>query len=68
MVHKSLSSLRLDRRLLYRRGWISDEERARALAELPDVSDKIAPPEEREGGEASGEGPEGAEPASASDA
>ena len=39
-------SLRLDRRLVGRRGWIAPEELERELAALPDVSDKILPPEE----------------------
>jgi hypothetical protein len=46
MIESALRKLRLDRRLLNRRGWISREELERALAELPDVSDKIAPAEE----------------------
>jgi len=46
MIESALRKLRLDRRLLDRRGWISREELERALAELPDVSDKIAPAEE----------------------
>jgi hypothetical protein len=41
--------LRLDRRLLRRRGWISEAELDQALTELPDVSHKIAPPESEEG-------------------
>lgn len=40
MNRDSVSRLRLDRRLLYRRGWISPEERERALEALPDVSHK----------------------------
>ena len=40
MNRESLDELRLDRRLLLRRGWIGTAERARALAELPDVSRK----------------------------
>ena len=43
MDRESLRELRLDRRLIGRRGWISDEEIARELAALPDVSHKIAP-------------------------
>lgn len=46
MIESALRNLRLDRRLLDRRGWIGREELERALAELPDVSDKIAPAEE----------------------
>jgi hypothetical protein len=46
MIDESLKKLRLDRRLADRPGWASKEELDRALAALPDVSDKIAPPEE----------------------
>jgi hypothetical protein len=45
MLDDALRKLRLDRRLLERRGWISKAELDRALAELPDVEDKAAPPE-----------------------
>jgi hypothetical protein len=45
MLDDALRKLRLDRRLLERRGWISKAELERALAELPDVEDKAAPPE-----------------------
>jgi hypothetical protein len=40
MNRESLEKLRLDRRLIGRRGWMSNAERARALEELPDVSNK----------------------------
>ena len=40
MNRESLDKLRLDRRLLNRRGWMSAAERARALEALPDVSQK----------------------------
>ena len=40
MNRKSLDKLRLDRRLLNRRGWMSAAERARSLERLPDVSQK----------------------------
>lgn len=40
MNRESLDKLRLDRRLLTRRGWMSSKERARALEALPDVSGK----------------------------
>lgn len=40
MNRDSVTKLRLDRRLLHRRGWLTQEERERALAELPDVSQK----------------------------
>ena len=46
MIDESLRKLRLDRRLADRPGWVSKEELERALASLPDVSEKIAPPEE----------------------
>lgn len=38
-----MKKLRLDRRLLNRRGWISPAESERAIAALPDVADKIDP-------------------------
>ncbi len=40
MVHDSIRNLRFDKRLLRRRDWISPEELARALAELPDAADR----------------------------
>jgi hypothetical protein len=40
MNRESLEKLRLDRRLMNRRGWMSTAERARALADLPDASQK----------------------------
>jgi hypothetical protein len=40
MNRESLDKMRLDRRLLRRRGWMSAAERARALEDLPDVSQK----------------------------
>ena len=40
MNRESLDKLRLDRRLLTRRGGMSSKERARALEALPDVSGK----------------------------
>jgi hypothetical protein len=46
MVHKSLQSLALDKRLLRRRSWIPTEKLEQELASLPDVSDRIAEPEE----------------------
>lgn len=45
MLDDALRKLKLDRRLLERRGWVSKEEVERALAELPDVADKAAPSE-----------------------
>ena len=46
MIEPALRKLRLDRRLLDRRGWISPEELERELAALPDVADKFAPVDE----------------------
>jgi hypothetical protein len=40
MNRESLEKLRLDRRLLKRRGWMGAAERARSLEDLPDVSHK----------------------------
>jgi hypothetical protein len=40
MNRESLDKMRLDRRLLHRRGWMSAAERARSLEELPDVAQK----------------------------
>ena len=40
MNRESLEKLRLDRRLIHRRGWMSQAERKRALEALPDVSAK----------------------------
>ncbi len=45
MDRESMKRLRLDRRLIRRRGWVSEEELERELAALPDVSHKIAPVE-----------------------
>jgi hypothetical protein len=39
-------NLRFDRRLLRRRGWLSAEELQRQLDSLPDVSEKVQPPDE----------------------
>lgn len=46
MIDPALRKLRLDRRMLDRRGWIGRQDLERALAELPDVSSKIAPAED----------------------
>ncbi len=51
MDRKSTERLMLDRRLTRRRDWISKKELERALAELPDVSHKVAPPDEESGSE-----------------
>jgi hypothetical protein len=40
MVHESNRNLRLDRRLMRRRGWLSPEELEKELAALPDATDK----------------------------
>jgi hypothetical protein len=47
MLDDALRKLRLDRRLMERRGWIPRPSSERALAELPDVESKAAPPEIR---------------------
>lgn len=46
MDQETMRNLRLDRRLLQRRGWVSPKELEEALEALPDVSGKIAPPAE----------------------
>ena len=46
MDRETISKLRVDRRLIRRRGWISPEDLEQALEALPDVSHKIAPKEE----------------------
>ena len=43
MDRESMRRLRLDRRLIRRRGWLSKGELERELAALPDASHKIAP-------------------------
>jgi hypothetical protein len=42
MNRDSMERLKLDRRLIGRRSWISAEDLARELETLPDVSHKIA--------------------------
>ncbi len=42
-MHESIRHLRLDRRLLKRRGWLSEKELEKELAALPDVADKGMP-------------------------
>jgi hypothetical protein len=44
MLQDSIRSLKLDRRLRNRRGWVSDQELSRALEQLPDVKEKAAEP------------------------
>jgi len=46
MLDDALRELRLDRRLMERRGWITRDELVRSLAALPDVATKAAPPDE----------------------
>lgn len=53
MLDEALRALRLDSRLTDRRGWIARKDLVRALSELPDVSDKAAPPEPAPGESAS---------------
>jgi hypothetical protein len=48
MNREATEKLRLDKRLIHRRGWIPKAELEELLEALPDVSDKIAPPEEEE--------------------
>ncbi len=57
MDRETISKLRVDRRLIQRRGWIAPEELEQALEALPDVSDKIAPKDE-EASESRPAGPE----------
>lgn len=45
MLDDALRQLRFDRRMLERRGWTNKADIERALAELPDVESKAAPPE-----------------------
>jgi hypothetical protein len=52
MDRKSLERLRLDRRLIRRRGWISERELEREIASLPDVSAKATLPAKDGGGPA----------------
>lgn len=46
MLDEALENLRIDRRMLERRGWLTRQELEKALAGLPDVSEKAAPQEE----------------------
>ena len=56
MDQENVKRLRLDRRLIGRRGWISAEELEREITELPDVSDKgaVVEPDEAAGDDGSG--------------
>ena len=49
MDRETMSKLRLDKRLIRRRGWISRDDLDRELEALPDVSSKIAQIEEPDG-------------------
>jgi hypothetical protein len=44
VLKDAIRSLKLDRRLATRRGWIQDQELSTALGQLPDVKDKAAEP------------------------
>ena len=46
MLDEALRDLRTDRRMLDRRGWITRQELATTIAELPDLADKVAPQDE----------------------
>ena len=48
MAYDDNRKLKLDRRLLRRRGWIDPEELEKELADLPDVSHKAQPQGEEE--------------------
>jgi hypothetical protein len=48
MDQETMRRLRFDKRLQRRRGGVSKQELAEYLDSLPDASDKILPPEERE--------------------
>ena len=48
MNRDEMEKLRLDRRLIDRRGWISKAELEKELKALPDVSHKVAPLEDAE--------------------
>jgi hypothetical protein len=41
MNRDSMKALRFDRRMLQRRGWISQEELEQQLSSLPDAADKV---------------------------
>jgi len=60
MLSDALRHLRLDRRLAHRRGWVSEEELQKAVAALPDVSDKKAEPPSPPASAPSAERPAGA--------
>jgi hypothetical protein len=58
MNRDSIQKLRLDRRLIRRSGWISQQELERELAALPDVSAKLITLGEAEDSAESAEGAE----------
>jgi hypothetical protein len=45
MLGDAIRNLKLDRRLVSRRGWIGEKELADALGALPDAATKVAPEE-----------------------
>jgi hypothetical protein len=51
MNRDSTRNLKTDCRLIHRRGWISKTELQKHIDALPDVSDKIAPPDDSDGEE-----------------
>lgn len=61
MDRNSTKRLRLDQRLIRRRGWISSDELERELAALPDAASKATALEESApaGGEPASPAPEG---------
>jgi hypothetical protein len=62
MDRDATQRLRLDRRLIRRRGWISKEELAKELEALPDVSTKATTLGAVEGGEHEAAGSEESTP------
>ena len=48
MAYDHTRKLKLDRRLLRRRGWVDPKELEKELADLPDVSHKAQPLDEDE--------------------
>lgn len=54
MAHESLRNIRLDRRLLQRRGWIQAEQLDEELSALPDVSEKARRGDEEASGSETG--------------
>ena len=68
MNSKSIEALKYDRRMANRRNWIQKSELDAVLENLPDATDKIAPPEEEDApvdatAEADAPAPEGYAPA-----